>query len=150
MEAEHGNDVSVAMQPYEMVRKARREAKECVEDQESATETEATKQKFAEGLESLTSRLLPSVVVIAKTSAFRKRKRRKKGTRKNDREKQDAAMKKLEAEALLSFANNNVEQGERICHEVIRMAPNSADVYQTLGAMIEQTGQQRKCQNPTC
>ena len=64
--------------------------------------------------------------------------------RKSEGTEQEEVIKKLESQAVLLFAHNRIEEGERVCREVMRMAPNSADVYQTLGSMIEQTGQHRK------
>jgi len=45
---------------------------------------------------------------------------------------------------MLLFASGKREEGEKICREVMRIEPYRADVYQTLGAMIEESGQRRK------
>lgn len=57
---------------------------------------------------------------------------------------QQEIISKLEADAHLAFAGNRIEEGERICREVIRLAPNNADIYQTLASIIEQSGHSRK------
>ena len=49
------------------------------------------------------------------------------------------------ADATLLFATHQHEEASQLCMDIIRLAPNMADVYHTMGMLMEAMGDPRRC-----
>eukprot|EP00803_Ostreobium_quekettii_P007609 evm.model.scf_98.11 EVM.evm.TU.scf_98.11 scf_98:86739-94967(-) len=140
MMKQHDQTTEAAVQQFEILRMKKRE-KELAEESESVNDGDEDDRERACHLEQIRA-----IDEFDKTFG-RLDKRTRKGRRRRKRTERSGKMadaRKMMAEATLLFARSELEEASRLCMDVIRLAPNTADAFHTMGMIMEAKGNPRR------